>query len=157
MKLNMKFDKRAQLDGDEGDGPVLEAGDLPGCHLTEHPGFFSKLLFLFIDPLMRYGYRHTLQPSDTLHLHDVDTQPLYESFSTAWARQQSKKQPDIRIAVFSGHWGTVLYTGLLYALSLASQLVGPMMLQQIVSGLSCLDSQEQGAPITCPTKQHLYL
>jgi hypothetical protein len=75
----------------------------------------------------------------------------------AWAKQQARAKPDIRLAVLAGSWGGLLYTGVLYAISIASQLVGPMMLQQIVSGLSCFSAQAGGAPITCPTQDQLYM
>ena len=75
----------------------------------------------------------------------------------AWAQQQTRPKPDIWLAVLAGSWGGVLYTGVLCAISIASQLVGPMMLQQIVSGLSCYSAPAGGAPVTCPTQNHLYL
>lgn len=149
--------KQDKHNRDEEDGQVLDAGDLPGVDVPSNPSFISRLLFLFIDPLVHYGYKNTLQPSDTMRLHEVDTEPLYDKFATAWKRQQDKPKPDIRIAVFGGFWGPLLYTGILYAVSLASQLVGPMMLQQIVGGLSCFSAQEAGQPVQCASKQHLYL
>lgn len=48
-----------------------------------------------------------------------------------------------------------LRAGGLYALSLASQLVGPMMLSRIVSGLQCWAMHGKGG--VCPTSQQQYL
>ncbi len=106
---------------------------------------------------MSYGYKHTLQPGDLYKPAQVNTKPLYERFSHAWGTQRKRPVPDIKRAVLAGcTWGLV-YTGILYAVSLASQLVGPLMLQQIVGGLSCYAAQEANPIIPCPTRSHLYL
>ena len=168
----------------EKSAPVLD--EYPGVYVPKKPWLLSRLFFLFVSPIIRYGFRNTLQPGDLYKPDTLETAPLHDAFERAWqaqlarkAKQQQKEQqqegggggdadqkqtkdqkkkkkktsaPDIRVAVLANSKGGLIVTGFLYAASMACQLVGPMMLQRIVSGLGCWAS---GAP-TCPSNAHLY-
>jgi hypothetical protein len=170
--------------------PVLD--DYPGVEVPKRPWLLSRLFFLFVSPIISYGFRHTLQPGDLYKPDSLETAALHDAFERAWQKQiarkdkqqqqekQQEKQeqqekdggggdakqektkakkkkkpsnaPDIRVAVLANSKGGLIVTGFLYAASMACQLVGPMMLQRIVTGLGCWAS---GAA-TCPTNAHLY-
>ncbi|KAF6255037.1 ABC transporter [Scenedesmus sp. NREL 46B-D3] len=120
------------------------------------PGFFSKLFFLFIDPLIKYGHRTTLQPENLYAPKAVLTGRVHGVFENAWQRELKSGHPDIRKAVVANSLGGLIFTGLLYAISLASQLVGPMMLNRIVGGLQCWARQGGQKGGQCPTANDLY-
>lgn len=137
-------------------GPVeASADDKPLFTIPRRPNFVSRFLFLFIDPVIRYGHKHTLEPENLWTPDAVDTAPLYKMFDDAWRKQLLRPEPDIRRAVVANSRGALIYTGLLYTLSMASQLVGPLMLQRIVGGLTCWGKTGQRGGV-CPTEQHLY-
>lgn len=121
-----------------------------------NPSFVSKLLFLFIDPLIKYAHSTTLQADNLYQPALVHTDRVHGVFETAWQEQLKSGHPDIRKAVVANSISGLIFTGFLYCLSLASQLVGPMMLQRIVSGLQCWVAQGGQKGGVCPTQQHLY-
>lgn len=99
-----------------------------------------------------------MQPSQLFFPPAVLIDSVYGLFSAAWAKSAAAGQPSIvRAVVANSFWG-LIWTGLLYAVSLGSQLVGPMMLQRIVAGLSCWSAEAgaAGRSGTCPTQQDLY-
>jgi hypothetical protein len=142
-----KQQPEALREGSSSSAPPVKIGN---------PNFFSKLLFLFIDPLIRYGHRTTLQPENLYTPKAVLTDRVHGVFEAAWQRELKSGRPDIRRAVVANSLGGLIFTGLLYAVSLAAQLVGPMMLNRIVGGLQCWSRQggQQGGQ--CPTAHDLY-
>jgi hypothetical protein len=121
-----------------------------------NPNFVSKLLFLFIDPLIKYAHSTTLEADNLYQPALVHTDRVHGVFEKAWREQLKSGHPDIRKAVVANSLGGLIFTGFLYCISLASQLVGPMMLQRIVSGLQCWVSQGGQKGGVCPTQQDLY-
>jgi hypothetical protein len=142
-----KQQPEALREGSSSTAPPVKIGE---------PNLLSKLLFLFIDPLIKYGHRTTLQSENLYTPKVVLTDRVYGVFEAAWQRELKSGRPDIRKAVVANSLGGLVFTGLLYAISLAAQLVGPMMLNRIVGGLSCWARQggQQGGQ--CPTSQDLY-
>jgi hypothetical protein len=139
-------------------GPVEASAGIdkpPGPNTPRRPNALSRFLFLFIDPIIRYGHKYTLEPENVWRPDSVDTEPLYALFDSAWRRQLLRPVPDIKRAVVANSSWMLVYTGLLYLLSMVSQLVGPLMLQRIVGGLSCWAKQghKGGA---CPPESDLY-
>lgn len=93
-----------------------------------------------------------MQPAQLYFPKAVLIDRVHGLFNAAWVKSIKAGRPDIvRAVVANSSWG-LLWTGLLYAVSLACQLVGPLVLQQIVSGLQCWG--RHGAQ--CPTEAHLY-
>jgi len=116
----------------------------------------SRFFFFFVDPIITYGYKHTLELENVWKPHAVDTKPLYADFDKEWQKQRRRAQPDIKRAVIANSTGALIYTGLLYLLSMAAQLVGPLMLQRIVSGLGCWAKQGGVKGGACPPDRDLY-
>lgn len=137
---------------------ALDEGSRPSAPPIKigNPSFFSKLFFLFIDPLIRYGHRTTLQPENLYTPDVVLTDRVHGVFEAAWQRELKSGRPDIRKAVVANSLGGLIFTGLLYAVSLAAQLVGPMMLNRIVGGLQCWARQGGQKGGQCPTAHDLY-
>ncbi|KAF8071181.1 abcC12 [Scenedesmus sp. PABB004] len=96
-----------------------------------NPNPLSKLLFLFMDPVIRFGHRATLEPAHLYAPAAVNIDRVHGVFEAAWQRELKTGKPDIRKAVVANSLGGIIFTGGLYCVSLAAQLVGPMMLQRI--------------------------
>lgn len=129
-----------------------EAPRLRGNH---SPGFFSSLLFNFVDPLVKLGRRVRLEKEDLLLRPDMNTRELYERFGTAWDVEKTKPEPRILKPLIAGTWRYLVFTGILYAISLVLQFVGPLMVNKIVAGLTCR-SLEGDEERDCPSKGDLY-
>ena len=114
--------------------------------------FLSKLFFLFVDPLVNVGYKRTLEPEDLLELESVRTAQLYKNFDDAWGKELKKEKPDIKRAVVAGSATSLIFSGLLFAVSNATTLAGPLLLNRIVGGLSCYAT---GRP-NCEPQSQLY-
>jgi hypothetical protein len=142
-----KKQPEALAEGSSSNAPPVKIGN---------PSFFSKLFFLFIDPLIKYGHKTTLQPENLYAPEAVLTDRVHGMFESAWQRELKSGHPDIRKAVVANSLGGLIFTGLLYAISLASQLVGPMMLNRIVGGLQCWARQGGQKGGQCPTAHDLY-
>lgn len=130
--------------------------DRPPLSLPRRPSALSRFFFFFVDPIVRYGHHYQLEPENMWRPEAVDTVPLHASFDRAWRKQLRSPTPDIKRAVWANSAGTLIATGLLYLLSMAAQLVGPMMLQRIVAGLGCWSKQGGASGGACPTQRQLY-
>lgn len=84
------------------------------------------------------------------------TAEVHGQFREGWERQLKKPKPDIRIAILRGNVKTFVWTGILYAISTAMQLAGPLLLTQIVGGLSCFASQVYNPELVCASRSSLY-
>eukprot|EP00879_Flechtneria_rotunda_P030707 GHRR01033378.1.p1 GENE.GHRR01033378.1~~GHRR01033378.1.p1 ORF type:complete len:153 (+),score=32.40 GHRR01033378.1:165-623(+) len=128
----------------------------PIVETSRQPGILSRVFFLFVERIIRDGHRTILQ---TEHLYKPDlvhTDKVYGVFEEAWQKQLAATKPDIRRAVVANSIGGLIFTGLLYCVSLASQLVGPMMLQRIVGGLQCWARTGGQKGGICPAERDLY-
>jgi ATP-binding cassette subfamily C (CFTR/MRP) protein 2 len=120
---------------------------------VQKAGFFSKLFFFFVDPLVSVGYARVLEPEDLLELEDVRTVELYVNFEAAWAAELKKPEPSVRRAVVAGSMRGLVVSGVLYGLSAATQLAGPLLLNRIVGGLGCYAA---GGGSACEPQSQLY-
>ena len=120
---------------------------------VQKAGIFSKLFFFFVDPLVNVGYARVLEPGDLLELEDVRTEQLYTHFEAAWAAELKKPDPSVRRAVVAGSMGGLIVSGVLYGLSAATQLAGPLLLNRIVGGLGCYAA---GGGSACEPHSQLY-
>ncbi|MEW5311498.1 MAG: hypothetical protein WDW38_003208 [Sanguina aurantia] len=69
-------------------------------------------------------------------------------------------KPDLKRVLLTGNYRVFIVSGILYAISQACSLAGPLLLQQIVQGLSCYSIQNalaaKGVAIQCHPKSYLY-
>lgn len=100
---------------------------------------FTRAFFDFISPVIRIARTEGKLHEDDVPEHTVnlDTKVLYDCFNKEWQEQKTKEKPSMVRALAAGR-GTVLFlTGLGYILAQALSLAGPLLLKQIVLGLSC--------------------
>lgn len=90
---------------------------------------------------------------------------VLENFETHWREELKDPQPkgkSLIRAAFKGHDDTVLWSGLLFLVATCSQFAGPLLLFQIVKGLSCQSyyadpSSEDYFGCDPPTNARLYM
>ena len=119
---------------------------------------FSKMFFQFMTPVVRMA-RSSEQleeggvPQHTLNL---DTRHLFDTFQRARQQQQQKKiAPSVWRAMMAGRWRMLLITAVGYIMTQALSLAGPLLLKQIVQGLTCRD--EPSEPSCGGTERRLYM
>eukprot|EP00197_Chlamydomonas_leiostraca_P002886 CAMPEP_0202857580 /NCGR_PEP_ID=MMETSP1391-20130828/470_1 /ASSEMBLY_ACC=CAM_ASM_000867 /TAXON_ID=1034604 /ORGANISM="Chlamydomonas leiostraca, Strain SAG 11-49" /LENGTH=1463 /DNA_ID=CAMNT_0049536397 /DNA_START=117 /DNA_END=4508 /DNA_ORIENTATION=- len=156
----------------------LEAGpDVPIALKAEQPkkqfsgwktSWWRRFLFFDVEPLVGHGYKTRLEPQDMFPEPTLKTQHLIGTFEPAFQREHARTdgKPDLKRVILAGNVGMLLWTGLLYLISQACSLAGPLLLQRIVKGLNCLGAQRKmiaklppGAPIPdlgCEDKATLY-
>jgi hypothetical protein len=101
---------------------------------------------------------HDVQPRDLFFPPAVLIASVHGRFAAAWQKSCAAGRPNIvRAVIANSLWG-LTWTGLLYAVSLGSQLVGPVVLQRIVAGLQCwaVHGGKGAAGAACPTEAQLY-
>lgn len=80
---------------------------------------------------------------------------MHGLFNAAWQKGLKAGKPNIVWAVVANSLWGLIWTGLLYAVSLGCQLVGPIVLQRIVGGLQCRSNPKVYGG-SCPTDATLY-
>jgi len=142
-------------------GPRVAADD-------EHPpghSLLSQLFFFFAAKPIRIARRQgALEVEDCPQslLRSVQTRQRYKCFEAAWQEEQKRNKPHIIRAVSAGHWPRILATGFLYLISQGSTLAGPLLIKQIVQGLTCrqiVSVAPPGVPglPSCDSQQTLFL
>ncbi|KAG1666954.1 hypothetical protein FOA52_004237 [Chlamydomonas sp. UWO 241] len=136
----------------------------PGSSSASAPGFtwgrfnvLKRLFFFDLERFMAYGYKHRLEATDVYPEPSLRTDHVDDEFSPTWERHLASGKPDLRIAVVQVYWRSLGFTGLLYGISQACSLAGPMLLQRIVAGISCQPLKEvPGYTGDCPERSYLY-
>jgi hypothetical protein len=85
----------------------------------------------------------------------VLVEKVHGMFNAAWQKGLKAGKPNIVWAVIANSLWGLIWTGLLYAVSLGCQLVGPIVLQRIVGGLQCKGNPSRYGG-NCPTEAELY-
>lgn len=96
-----------------------------------------------------------MQPEQLYFPKAVLIERVHGLFNAAWVKGLKAGKPNIVLAVIANSLWGLIWTGLLYALSLACQLVGPLVLQRIVAGLQCW-AKPSAYGGHCPTQADLY-
>lgn len=96
-----------------------------------------------------------VQPAQLFFPRAVLVEKVHGLFNAAWQKGLKAGKPNIVWAVVANSLWSLIWTGLLYAVSLGCQLVGPLVLQRIVSGLQC-QSNPSAYGGHCPTEAELY-
>lgn len=117
----------------------------------------KRLFFIDIDPLISHGFGTRLEPKDMYAEPSVGTSHLLRHFNPALEAELKKEQPDLKRAVIAGNGPLLLWTAVLYLVSQACSLAGPLLLNRIVKGLTCKGLQQQLGPrIQCEDQNTLY-
>lgn len=114
---------------------VAENRDLLGNEVIA--GFWSRSTFLWINPLLRFGFRHTIDNNDLPDLgHQFDSEELYENWKICWDKQgKSAKFALLWSLIYSmpGAFACVFLPRLVLSGFTFSQ---PFLLQDVVNATS---------------------
>ncbi|KAH7279989.1 hypothetical protein KP509_37G046700 [Ceratopteris richardii] len=97
-------------------------------------GAFSKLFWLWVNPLLAKGYQTTLQVEDVPELSPDDrAETLYAFFQANWPKR--KTDHPVRSALLRSFKGQLLFTGAIAFIKAISMYVGPLLIQSFVNFL----------------------
>jgi hypothetical protein len=118
---------------------------------------FSRLFFQFISPVIGKAYAAAQLQEDSVpkHTMNLDTKLLYDTFEAERRSQEEKKTSSIWRALMAGRWSLLLTTAVGYLLTQGLSLAGPLLLGQIVQGLTCRETPNK--PGCDGTERRLYL
>lgn len=112
--------------------PLLGKED-DGVRVTgyEKAGFWSRLSFSWLSPLLKEGASRTLDIDDvpTLARQHKATR-LYEQFVSNWPKEETPNST--RGALLRTFWWPLLISGVLYLMRLSVVYVGPLLIQSFV-------------------------
>ncbi|KAJ4837826.1 Multidrug resistance-associated protein 1 [Turnera subulata] len=121
-----------------------EYEELPGGEYIcpeRHVNIISSIIFGWMNPLMKLGYKRPLTEKDVWKLDSWDrTETLNNRFQKCWAAESSKPKPWLLRALNSSLGGRFWWGGFWKIGNDASQFVGPLILNQL------LQSMQQGDP-----------
>ncbi|KAJ6886454.1 hypothetical protein NC651_026975 [Populus alba x Populus x berolinensis] len=121
-----------------------EYEELPGGEYIcpeRHASIISKIVFGWMSPLMKLGYRRPITEKDVWKLDTWDrTETLNDRFQKSWAEELRKPKPWLLRALHSSLGGRFWWGGFWKIGNDASQFVGPLVLNQL------LKSMQEGDP-----------
>ena len=85
---------------------------------------------------------------------DLDTSLLFKRFDDEWQKQKKSQKPSMVQALVAGRWYLLVATGVGYIVAQATTLAGPLLLKQIVAGLTC---RRQDDTSSCDSERMLYM
>ncbi|KAM7272165.1 hypothetical protein ACFE04_026828 [Oxalis oulophora] len=99
-------------------------------------GFFSKMSFWWLNPLMKKGKEKILTDGDIPKLRDVDrAESCYLSFIEQLNKQKQDKpnsQPSILTTIILCHWKDILISGFFALLKVLTSCSGPLLLNAFI-------------------------
>ncbi|KAK7279864.1 hypothetical protein RJT34_24923 [Clitoria ternatea] len=99
-------------------------------------GFFSRMSFWWLNPLMKRGKEKTLQDEDMPRLREEDrAESCYLLFLDQLSRQKQKnptKQPSILRTILICHWREILISGFFALLKVLALSCGPLLLNSFI-------------------------
>lgn len=99
-------------------------------------GFFSKMSFWWLNPLMKRGKEKTLQDEDIPKLREADlAETCYLVFLDQLNRQKQKEpssQPSILWTIIMCHWREILMSGFFALLKVVTLSSGPLLLNAFI-------------------------
>ncbi|KNA13623.1 hypothetical protein SOVF_112630 isoform A [Spinacia oleracea] len=121
-----------------------EYEELPDGELLcpeRHVNIFSKILFSWMNPLMKLGYKRPLTEKDVWKLDTWDqTEILISKFQSCWVEESRKPKPWLLMPLNRSLGGRFWWGGFWKIGNDLSQFVGPLLLS------SLLTSMQQGDP-----------
>ncbi|KAF8380113.1 hypothetical protein HHK36_027584 [Tetracentron sinense] len=99
-------------------------------------GFFSRMTFWWLNPLMKKGTKKTLQNDDIPHLREVDRAEtcylLFMEQLNKEKRNRPSSQPSILWTIISCHWKEILISGFFALLKILTLSAGPLILNAFI-------------------------
>eukprot|EP00252_Welwitschia_mirabilis_P009305 TRINITY_DN21798_c0_g1_i1.p1 TRINITY_DN21798_c0_g1~~TRINITY_DN21798_c0_g1_i1.p1 ORF type:complete len:1500 (-),score=211.88 TRINITY_DN21798_c0_g1_i1:321-4820(-) len=94
-------------------------------------GFFSRLFYVWLNPLLKKGYKSPLQISDVPTLATFDrAETMYKKFTSNWP--DGKVEHPVRLTLLRCFWPNFLLTASLGVVKLCVMYVGPILIQSFV-------------------------
>ncbi|KAL8468610.1 hypothetical protein ACS0TY_031707 [Phlomoides rotata] len=118
--------------------------ELPGGEQVcpeRQANLFSKIIFSWMNPIMKLGYSRPLTEKDVWHLDTWDrTETLHDSFQRSWAEELRRPKPWLLRALNRSLGGRFWWGGFWKIGNDVSQFIGPLILS------SLLESMQRGDP-----------
>ncbi|XP_028797343.1 ABC transporter C family member 10-like [Neltuma alba] len=99
-------------------------------------GFFSKMTFWWLNPLMKRGKEKTLEDEDVPKLREEDqAQSCYLMFLDQLNRQKQREpssQPSLLWTILLCHWKDILFSGFYALLKVLTISAGPVLLNSFI-------------------------
>lgn len=99
-------------------------------------GFFSRMSFQWLNPLMKSGKEKTLEDEDVPKLREEDrAESCYSLFLDQLNKQKKKdpsSQPSVLLTLFLCHWREILISGFFALLKVLALSSGPMLLNSFI-------------------------
>lgn len=113
----------------------------------------SRLFFQFMNPIISMARKDSNLEADAVPMHtmNLETRHLYEVFETARTKTTgtSSNTGSLLPALLAGRRGVLVLTAAGYLLTQAVGLSGPLLLREIVLGLTCREKLRQGGTSEC--------
>lgn len=110
--------------------PLLEKSNVTGFATAS---IISKCLWLWMNPLLRKGYKSPLKIDDvpTLSLEDR-AEKMSQLYESKWPKPHEKSNNPVRTTLLRCFWKEIAFTAFLAILRLCVMYVGPMLIQSFV-------------------------
>ncbi|CAJ1963398.1 unnamed protein product [Sphenostylis stenocarpa] len=106
-----------------------------------YSSFFSKVLWLWMNPLLNKGYQTPLKLDDVPSLPlDFRAEKMSELFQSNWPKPEENSKHPVGLTLFRCFWKRIAFTGFLAVIRLTVMYVGPMLIQSFVDYTSRKDS-----------------
>ncbi|GAB4829410.1 Canalicular multispecific organic anion transporter 1 [Ancistrocladus abbreviatus] len=117
--------------------------ELPGGEQVcpeRHVNILSKILFSWINPLMRLGYKRPLTEKDVWQLDTWDrTETLYSKFQMCWTEESRRPKPWLLRALNGSLGGRFWWGGFWKIGNDLCQFAGPMLLNRLLQSMQRQD------------------
>ncbi|TKY72603.1 ABC transporter C family member 4 [Spatholobus suberectus] len=106
-----------------------------------YASFFSKTVWLWMNPLLNRGYKTPLKLEDVPSLPlEFRAEKMSELFQSNWPKPEENSKHPVGLTLFRCFWKHLTFTGLLAVIRLAVMYIGPMLIQSFVDFTSRKDS-----------------
>lgn len=109
-------------------------------------GFWNKSTFLWVNPLLLFGFRHVISTSDLPDIgHQFNSEKLYQNFKRSWDRRNQRAEHALlKACIYSMPW-PFFYIVLPRLLEVGFIFSQPFLLQDVVNVVSRDPVQQAGS------------
>ncbi|KAH1147222.1 hypothetical protein GLYMA_15G148500v4 [Glycine max] len=106
-----------------------------------YSSFFSKTVWLWMNPLLNKGYKTSLKLEDVPSLPiDFRAEKMSELFHSNWPKPEENSKHPVGLTLLRCFWKHIAFTGFLAVIRLGVMYIGPMLIQSFVDFTSRKDS-----------------
>jgi len=106
-----------------------------------HSSIFSKIVWLWMNPLLNKGYQTPLKLDDVPSLPlEFRAEKMSELFQSNWPKEEDNSKQPVGVTLFRCFWKHIAFTGFLAVIRLAVMYIGPMLIQSFVDFTARKDS-----------------